>query len=588
MQHAAKSAQNRCVTDKYDYFSALSLMKNTGMQAYRRDTSVISKALGNFLSASILTSVASQLAITTDAVIVSHLIGPDAISAINVSMPVTMLFSCVSILVGLGASIVAARAMGCHDNEKVKRIFTTAILLLATAGTAVSAITYIYSEEIVASLCNDSRVYPLATEYIRVMAAGALFLIFSNGINYFVSTDGKPGLVAKGVVAGAVANVVLDIIMVRIMGIAGSAWATIINYAITLCFVATHFWKKESSYSLTSPFKGFMHHAAENVYEGMPLMLGNLLLGAAVLVINKIIHSVAGADGLYIWSICLQVLMLTFVVLNGVGNAMLSIGGILAGEEDYNGVRILTRLSLKLVCTVLAVFVLSVMIFPQALAFMFGNDADCNIAGAESALRIFSLLLIPFAVTLTMRFLFQVLEYRILSLVMSAGQLLFIVACLWLFKEAAPGNIWWSFPLSAVVLIAIQLLTTFALWLKRRDVSPVTLIPQKEKRGFGIDFSVNCKSANIGNAVETIREFLSEHGIEPQMAENHSSSCMDIMGAIADKSSRCSLDVHVCVVDMSINTTLRAAGKNIPEIQQKTGKDIMQKQMYGVNVFFIH
>ena len=63
---------------------------------------------------------------------------------------------------------------------------------------------------------------------------------------------------------------------------------------------------------------------------------------------------------------------------------------------------------------------------------------------------------------------------------------------------------------------------------------------------------------------------------------------MDIMGAIADKSSRCSLDVHVCVVDMSINTTLRAAGKNIPEIQQKTGKDIMQKQMYGVNVFFIH
>ena len=217
------------------------------MQANTRNSFVISRALRNFLAASILTSLASQLAVTTDAVIVSHMIGPDAISAINITMPVNMLFSCVSILIGLGASILAARAIGQHDNNKVNHIFSVSMLLLALLGIAVSVTTYIWSEEIISSFCTDTRVYPLAVEYTNVITAGAIFLIFSNGINYFVSTDGNPSLVARGVVVGAVANIILDIILVHFMGIAGSALATIINYTITLAVVATHFRKKSLS-----------------------------------------------------------------------------------------------------------------------------------------------------------------------------------------------------------------------------------------------------------------------------------------------------------------------------------------------------
>lgn len=50
---------------------------------------MVSKALRTFMWASILAALAGQIATTTDAIVVSHLIGPDAISAVNLVMPVS-------------------------------------------------------------------------------------------------------------------------------------------------------------------------------------------------------------------------------------------------------------------------------------------------------------------------------------------------------------------------------------------------------------------------------------------------------------------------------------------------------------------
>ncbi len=556
-----------------------------------RSTFVTGKALKNFLSASILTSVAAQLAVTTDAVIVSHMIGPDAISAINVVMPLTMFFSCFSILLGLGASVLAAKAIGEHDKPKVNRIFTMSLMLLVIAGIAVSIASYSLSDQIIAIFCPDQRIAPLALSYTKAISIGAIFLILSNGINYFVSTDGSPSLVAKGVVVGAIANIFLDILLVHFMGIAGSAVATVINYIITLLIVATHFFKKNSTYRLVNPFKNFGKQFMGNFYEGLPLMLGNLLLGGAVLIINQLVLDAAGADGLYIWSICLQVLMITFVVLNGVGNAMLSIGGVFAGEKDYNGLRILTSLSLKLVCGVLAIFLLIVIAFPGVLAFMFGADSEGNIGNVNNSLRIFSLLLIPFAVTLVMRFLFQILEHRILSLLLSVGQLLFIIASLWAFIKITPENMWWSFPFSAIMLIVIQFAATFLMHLKKRNLAPITLIPREDTTERSADFSVSYSNSPANNAAERIEAFLTRCNIPKEEREKLKRCCSDIVTRLCKETGerKHCFDLHIRVIKDEIHTVLRDAGKRLEtnELLKGIAAEIEHKYMYGQNVLFV-
>ena len=558
---------------------------------HTRNRFVTSKALKNFLSASILTSIAAQLAVTTDAAIVSHMIGTEAMSAINMVMPLTIVFSCFSILLGLGASVLAARAIGNHDKERVNRIFTISLFLLALSGTAVSLLSFGFCDSITGLICPDAQIHPYAQSYTEIISAGAIFLIISNGVNYFVSTDGNPGLVAKGVLTGAVANIILDIVLVRFMGIAGSAVATILNYIITLAIVSVHFFRKGSSYRLTNPFRKFGTHFAENIYEGLPLMLGNLFLGGAVFIVNKMILDAAGADGIYIWSICLQLLMITFVVLNGVGNAMLSIGGVLAGEKDYNGLHILTRLSIGLVCGVLALFVIFVLAFPEALSAMFGAGKEGDISAINSSLRIFSLLLIPFAVTLIMRFLFQVLEHRILSLLLSVGQLAFIIGSLWTFIEISPEHLWWSFPFSAVMLIVIQLMATICLHMKDRNISAITLIPARIGDEESMDLSAAYDREIAEDAIKKVEEFLSYRNIDSVKVKRLVENCKECAEVLRKHSNgkKQSFDLHVRIIKEEIHMVLRAAGKriNFDGILKGETTGLEHKYMYGLNVLFL-
>lgn len=536
-----------------------------------------------------MTSLAGQLSTTTDAVIVSHMIGPDALSAINVVMPLTMFFSCSSILIGLGASVLAARAIGQHDKKRVNTIFTTALLLLAISGIAISLITCLNCPAIVEALCDNARITPYAIDYTEIIAGGALFLILSNGINYFVSTDGSPGLVTKGVLAGAIANIPLDIILVEQMGIAGSAVATIVNYIITLAVVSTHFFKKNCSYCITNPFKGIGGHIARNIYEGLPLMLGNLLLGLAVFAINSMILSAAGADGIYIWTICLQLLMITFIVLNGVGNAMLSVGGVLAGERDFHGVRIMTMLLTRLVCGALALLVISVLIFPEMLAAAFGAGDEEVSGGVAAPLRIFSLLLIPFALTLVMRFLFQILEYRMLSLALSAGQLAGIIACLWIFISISPENLWWSFPVSALILIALQTASTAFLSRRKGGISPITLIPKDSGEQPTASYSVpNCRES-IAHMLDETEKFLHRHRLPQERIASNSSCCSIMLHHFAAqmKEEKEFMDVHIRIIEEEIHTVLRKAGQKTEPPRIDGAATIEHKYMYGQNVLFI-
>ena len=96
--------------------------------AEERSSYLVSKALKSFMFASVLASLAQRLATMTDAIVVSNLIGPDAISAINVVTPITTLFPTVSILFGVGGSILAAKALGQRNANEANSVFTASLL----------------------------------------------------------------------------------------------------------------------------------------------------------------------------------------------------------------------------------------------------------------------------------------------------------------------------------------------------------------------------------------------------------------------------------------------------------------------------
>lgn len=573
-----------------------------------RNCYLIDKALRHFLIASVLTSAATQLAVMVDAIIVSHIVGPDALSAVNVSSPVITIVVALSLLLGGGGSVLAAKYIGHQQLQSVSHVFTVAVCSVTVAALVLAVVLGLSTDWIVSLICSNEQIAPYVRSYLSIfLIAGPVPLFVSFTLNGFVQSDGKPHLVTYAVIAGGITNVVLDLLLVGPMGIGGAAIATVSNYVVSIGFVLFHFMSRASSYRWCWP-KGIAGKVfGENVAEGMPMMIGNLMLGVIVMVINILVMNALGAEGMYAWSVCLQVLLLSVVLLNGVGNALLSIGGMLVGEQDYSGLSLLTRRSLGIICAVLLLFVAFIMVTPATLARLFGADTAEHVAYLSDVLRIFSLVLIPFALTLVMRSLFQILEYRMLSILLAVGQLLVMALVVWLFSIWWPQQLWWGFPLSAFLLIAGQLTTTFVIHLRHREASPLTLIPADES-GQSMDMSCSYKMLDVEIALATVRKFLETNRLDNAIQMYAHICCEELMKNIVEHSKgkvqKYSFDLHLRVFDEVVFLVIKDGGQPFNPMKYienpLSGYDhlglklvagispsVTYKYMYGQNILFV-
>ena len=538
--------------------------------AETRNSYLVSRALKTFMLASVLASLAQRLATMTDAIVVSNLIGPDGISAINVVTPIITLFPTISILFGIGGSILAAKALGRRDAEEANRVFTLAILASLVSSIILTVILFTLTPEIVALVCpRSSRFYHLAVSFMHIMALSAVPTVMCFTLQSFVKTDGNPRLVMITVMSSTALNLVLDFVFIKYlhMGIAGSAWGTIICFIFSMSVCLIHLRSSHSSFHLDSSiFNRNRHRPTQSeplqpptpqhpqtpatqqpatpiptpltpapqqpatqtpphpttltlIKEGFPMSINTLLMGLCIFAFNSIVMSTLGADGMYVWAVCLQLLMLVQLMLGGVGSTIYSIGGMLVGEQDMIGLNILIRRVLTYITLALISLTVIVELWPQAFGNLFGGSGSGISQTLHTALRIFSLILLPYAILSILGALYQLLGYRTASLLISIAQLAVMVLCVWLATHISPALLWWGFPASAILLIVIALATTITIHFKHTNLAPVTLIPQAEEAQ-ALNFSVRLTEADVESALTHIDTFLQQCNISHHTSYN--------------------------------------------------------------------
>lgn len=136
------------------------------MRKTERNSFIVSKALRTFVAAAVLTAAASQLAHTADSMIVGHVVGQDAVSAINLVLPLVEMLNCMGFLICFGANAICAHAIGSNDMDKVARTFTATILTVMTLGLAVSLGISLFSREIVEAMSEEPELNEMADEHI--------------------------------------------------------------------------------------------------------------------------------------------------------------------------------------------------------------------------------------------------------------------------------------------------------------------------------------------------------------------------------------------------------------------------------------
>ncbi len=265
---------------------------------YKRNGALLTGTFWQYLGPSLLSTTSILLGSIVDGIIVGNLIGPDAMSAVNLTQPVVLVVQALFFLFGMGAATAISIARGRREEAQANALFTMGSLCLLAVSIAVAALGTVGIDGVVAVLCSNEALSGLVRSYASTIIVGAPFMLVVPGLVYVIRVDGMPRMSAAVLVVANVVNLVLDLVFIAVfgMGIAGAALATVVGYAAGGCIVLGYFVSKRRTLrfaSLGEPRKLL----APIIDGGVAPALNTCLLFAKILLLNRIVLAVAGQGG---------------------------------------------------------------------------------------------------------------------------------------------------------------------------------------------------------------------------------------------------------------------------------------------------
>lgn len=571
--------------------------------SFERNSYLTTRAMKNFLIASILTMAVQQFNITLNGIIVSHLVGPDALSAINLYQPVSLAVTSFATLFGIGATIIASRAIGRREMDKVDKILSTAVTSILVVGVLLTICVLACQDAVVSLICHEERLEPYFRSYLLAMISFAVVSMMNVVTNQMVSIDGQPQLVTKSVSISAVINMLLVILFAwgLNLGIASAAFSTICAQVVNILLLSKYIFSKRSSYNI-NPIRSFsMSYLGANFKQGLPLIISNMVLMIMFLMLNNIIQDKQGADGIFVMSVCVNLLSLGMMFANGMGSTALSVGGFLNGQRDYQGLRILISQCMKLLVGSLLVIAVVVQVYPDFITLLFGANSQELIAYTNSSLRIFVWMLPTILLVIFLANVYQMLGYLALTPLIVLTFPLVLIPSMYVWGDMGDGSlIWYAFPETGLLVLLLAFVITEVIRYRKKDVAHLTLVPTKDVENC-YDISVEANRESMAASLANLDTYLAGLGIgsELQLAVRHciEEVTLNIVEHSGKNMEHHYFDIHTNFMDGVLEVIVKDDGRAfdpvaLPEEERGSGLKILHglcsnidyKFMYGQNL----
>lgn len=212
-------------------------------------------------------------------------LGERELAAMSFTFPVT--FTLVSLGIGLmaGTASVISRVLGQGDIARVRRLTTDAAVLGTVLAAALSILGLLTIDEVFRALGADDDILPLVRDYMVTWYAGFFFFLVPMVGLGAVRATGDSRLQSRIMIASAVANLILDPLL--IFGLAGlprlelqgAALATVLARALSFAagYWALHFRKQLLAYSVP-PLSEFLSSCRQVLHVGLPAAGTNMII----------------------------------------------------------------------------------------------------------------------------------------------------------------------------------------------------------------------------------------------------------------------------------------------------------------------
>lgn len=381
----------------------------------------------------------------------------EGLTALSIVYPIQLLMTALATGTGAGVNLLISRMDGQGEKKKQSDIVTCGMilavfhfLLFGILGVLLSGCYFRLSSE-------NELVCAQGVVYANIIFAGSLGISVESICTKILQARGNMALPMAAQIVGAVTNIILDPVLIfglfgaPRLGIAGAAIATVLGQwaAMAITFTAVRrIYPRHGKWSVQSCFQIYQN--------GIGSIVTQSLYTLYIVGLNMIL-ALFSEDAVTVLGIYYKIQSFFFIPLLGFQQVLLPVISHNYGAKQIGRIQQTVRFAALLSTGLMLAAAVVFWLFPEPLLAVFSSKEELLRIGGY-ALRIISLSFVPAGITIVVTSHLQgIAKMKLSVFVIVLRQVILLVPLAWLLHFAGLEAVWWTFPLTEVIVAAVSI-----------------------------------------------------------------------------------------------------------------------------------
>ena len=316
-----------------------------------------------------LSNILQQLYNFTDIAIIGHSLGDDALTAIGSVSTIYGFFNSLMFGMSSGFAVVISRFFGRKDEKGLKKAIANTLFIAVIWAIAVPLIGFISLKPLMRALHTPEDIFDTAYSYASVVIALLGFMFIYNVLRGILQAIGNSRAPLFFLMISVSANIVLDLLFVRVFGfgLPGAAYATAIAQILSSILTFIYIMRKVPEVRITRKDFVLNKNLLTDIFtSGIAFALMFTVVNLGSMILQGAINDL-GKTTIAAHTVARKISELCMMTLSTLANAMATFAGQNHGAGRYD--RIKSGLRSVLFCGfgISAFLILMIYIFGEML-----------------------------------------------------------------------------------------------------------------------------------------------------------------------------------------------------------------------------
>lgn len=326
-----------------------------------------------------------------DGLFVGNYVGENAMASVNIAQPFTQVIVGAAMVIVIGSLSYMGRSLGEKDKEKAQNIYRTSLILLIGIAGSLTLAGVFFSEQIGVLLGATDILIDDTSRYIKTLSIFLIPMFLMYQFAFSNRLIGKPDLYFKGMILSLFTNIVLNVILVKYMGLGvlGTAIATGLAEPVALFYVIWPHFNRDNDINI---FEGKYDKTTiiPVISNGASEAMGSLAAAITAYLFNMAFMKAFGEIGVAAFTIMSYISLFATYIMFGIADGIGPLVSYSYGAKKYERVKEVMRFSYIVAFAIGAVLFIGLLFFGQHFVGIFIKDNKEIIYIATLGTKIFA------------------------------------------------------------------------------------------------------------------------------------------------------------------------------------------------------